>query len=306
MKLSVYNAAGKVVDEVEIADSVFGVAANVPLMHQAVVQQEANKRVGTSSTKTRSEVRGTTKKMYKQKGTGRARHGSRKVPSWTGGGVAHGPHPRSYEQHMPKKMRRQAIRSALSVKARDGQIVLLQELTFDAPRTKDMLALLAALPVDGKVLVTLDAANQNVQLAARNLQRVSTLPALGLSTREVLRHDFLLATVPAIREVEAWLAPENGDGAETAPAAAPRARRSSARAAAPAADKVEADANPATARASSAAEAAAEETPTPKRPSRARAAAAAPVEVTEPTGSAEESEEKPAPRRRTRKPEASE
>jgi large subunit ribosomal protein L4 len=207
MKLSVYNAAGSVVDEVELDEAVFGVAPNMALMHQIVVGQEANRRVGTAATKTRAVIRGTTKKMYKQKGTGRARHGSRKVPSWIGGGVAHGPHPRSYEQTLPKKMRRAAVRSALSVKARDGQIILLDALDLSGPKTRDMVALLGRLPVSGRVLVTLDRANQNVYLSARNLQLVSTLPANALSTREVLRHDYLLATVPAIRAVEQWLAP---------------------------------------------------------------------------------------------------
>src|SRR5437867_4405656 len=126
MKLSVYNLAGEVVEELELSDAVFAAPIHVPLMHQVVVGQQANARVGTASTKTRAQVAGTTRKMYRQKGTGRARHGSRKVPLWKGGGVAHGPHPRSYAQHTPKKMRRAAIRSALSVKARDNQIVLLQ------------------------------------------------------------------------------------------------------------------------------------------------------------------------------------
>jgi large subunit ribosomal protein L4 len=228
MKLSVYNSAGSVVDEVELDEAVFGAAPNVALMHQIVVGQEANRRVGTASTKTRAVIRGTTKKMYKQKGTGRARHGSRKVPSWTGGGVAHGPHPRSYDQHLPKKMRRASIISALSIKARDGQIILLDALDMAEPRTKEMVALLARLPVSGKVLLTLDQANQSVQLSARNLQRVSTLPASALSTREVLRHDYLLATVPAIRAVERWLAPKSG-AAEAEVVEAPPAEEAPAR-----------------------------------------------------------------------------
>jgi large subunit ribosomal protein L4 len=214
MKISVYNVAGSVVSEVELDEAVFGVPANIPLMHQAVVQQEANARVGTASTKTRAQISGTTKKMYKQKGTGRARHGSRKVSSWTGGGVAHGPHPRSYEQHMPKKMRRQAMRSALSIKVRDGQLILVDELTLEAPKTKEFVGILSKLPVSGKVLLTLGEANQNVYLSARNLQKVSTLPATALSTREVLRHDYVVATVPAIRAVEQWLAVKSNGGAE--------------------------------------------------------------------------------------------
>ncbi|TAK20051.1 MAG: 50S ribosomal protein L4 [Chloroflexota bacterium] len=219
MKLPVYNQSGSVVGDVEVDDAVFSVAPNVGLMHQAVVQQLANARVGTASTKTRAEVTGTTKKLYKQKGTGRARHGSRKISSWIGGGVAHGPHPRSYEQSMPKKMRRAAIRSALSVKARDGQIILLDGLTIAAPRTKDMLAILASLPIQGNVLLTLDSVNEAVVLSARNLPNVHTIPATALSTRDILKHDILLATVPAIRSVEQWLG--NASSAESeAPAEA--------------------------------------------------------------------------------------
>src|SRR5579884_2171224 len=205
MKLSLYNVQGDVVGDVELNDAVFGVATNVPLMHQAVVQQLANRRVGTASTKTRAQITGTTKKMYKQKGTGRARHGSRKVNLWTGGGVAHGPHPRSYEQHMPKKMRRAAIKSALSVKARDNQIVVLDALTLEAPRTKEMLALLGRLPVSGKVLLAMDAFQEAVVLSARNIPRLRTCPATALNTYDLLNHDYVVTTVPAIRQVEVWL-----------------------------------------------------------------------------------------------------
>jgi large subunit ribosomal protein L4 len=308
MKLSVYNAAGSVVDEVELDEAVFGVAPNVALMHQIVVGQEANRRVGTAATKTRAVVRGTTKKMYKQKGTGRARHGSRKVPSWTGGGVAHGPHPRSYEQTLPKKMRRAAVRSALSVKARDGQIVLLDALDLAAPKTKEMVALLGRLPVSGRVLLTLDQANQNVHLSARNLQRVSTLPANALSTREVLRHDYLLATVPAIRAVERWLSPVYGateaevevevEVAEPKPARRTRAPAATVEAAAEAPADAEA---PAEAAAIGESEAAAEK-PAARRP-RARAAAAEEAApAAEPSAAADEPGEdtdEPAPRRRS-------
>jgi len=320
MKLSVYNAAGSVVDEVELDEAVFGVAPNVALMHQIVVGQEANRRVGTAATKTRAAVRGTTKKMYKQKGTGRARHGSRKVPSWTGGGVAHGPHPRSYEQHLPKKMRRAAICSALSAKARDGQIVLVDGLDLAAPKTKEMVALLGRLPVAGRVLLTLDQANQNVRLSARNLPRVSTLPANALSTREVLRHDYLLATVPAIRAVERWLSPGNGAAEAEVSEAKPARRTRAAASRAPAAtDQAETAAEaPAETAATGRAEAAsAAETPAPRR-TRARAAAAAEAPpavepsgtAAEPSGGADapsEGADEPAPKRRTaRKSESAE
>jgi large subunit ribosomal protein L4 len=304
MKLSVYNAAGSVVDEVELDEAVFGAAPNVALMHQIVVGQEANRRVGTASTKTRAVIRGTTKKMYKQKGTGRARHGSRKVPSWIGGGVAHGPHPRSYDQHLPKKMRRAAMISALSVKARDGQIVLLDALEMAGPKTKEMVALLARLPVSGKVLLTLDQASQSVQLSARNLQRVSTLPANALSTREVLRHDYLLATVPAIRAVEQWLAPKSGGAApaeeapaEEAPAEeAPAHRRRSATepsasaAAEPSASAAPEDTGPSANAAPEDAEPSASAAPEAAAPRRTRAGAASAADGAEDAGGAAASE----------------
>ena len=230
MKLSVYNHAGEVVGDVELSDAVFGVEERVPLMHQVVVAQHANARVGTAAVKTRAMVAGTTKKVYKQKGTGRARHGSRKVNLWTGGGVVHGPQPRSYEQHTPKKMRRLAIRSALSVKARENQIVLLESVAFDRPRTKDMVGMLDKLPVGGKVLITLDEGNQNLVLSARNIPNVHTLPALSLNTRDLLKYDYLIATVPAIRQVEQWLG--NGKSADEVAADAPAPRRARAAASA--------------------------------------------------------------------------
>ncbi len=216
MKVSVYNQAGIVVGEEELDESVFGVAPNIPLMHQAVMQQQANSRLGNASTKTRAFVVGSVKKMYKQKGTGRARHGSRKVPSWIGGGVAHGPHPRSYEQHMPKKMRRQAIRCALSVKVRDGQIILVDQFTFDRPRTRDMVGVIDKLPVGGKVLLTLATVDMNLVLSARNIPNLHALPANALNTRDLLNHDYIVATVPAIRAVETWLALASSGSSEDA------------------------------------------------------------------------------------------
>lgn len=270
MKVSIYNVKGDVVGDVELSDAVFGVPANVPLMHQAVVQHLANRRVGTASTKTRAEIAGTTKKMYKQKGTGRARHATRKVNLWTGGGVAHGPRPRSYKQFMPKKMRRAAVKSALSVKARDNQIVVIDELSLSAPRTKDMLGILAALPINGKVLLSVDTLAENVLLSTRNIPRLRCTPATALNTYDLLNHDFLVTTVPALRQVEAWLT-TNGKKAATEEPAAP-------------AESTETDASAETTR-----------TRTP----RARASAPA-------AASTASEEEKPARRPRARKTEAAE
>jgi large subunit ribosomal protein L4 len=289
MKVSVYNVKGDVVGDVELSDAVFGVPANVPLMHQAVVQHLANRRVGTASTKTRAVIAGTTKKMYKQKGTGRARHGSRKVPLWTGGGVAHGPHPRSYQQYMPKKMRRASVKSALSVKARDNQIVVLDELTIAEPRTKEMLGILAALPINGKVLLSVDALAENVLLSTRNIPRLRCCPATALNTYDLLNHDYLVTTVPALRQVEQWLTTNGKAKTDDGAADEKPARRPRARAETPAADAE--------------APAAVEEAPKPRSRARAAATSEAPV-AEEAPGVAEETpaaDEKPARAPRTRK-----
>jgi large subunit ribosomal protein L4 len=204
VQVDVYSMAGEVVDTLEISDGVFGVTPNLPLMHQAVVRQLANRRVGTAATKTRGMVRGGGAKPFKQKGTGRARQGSRRAPHFKGGGVVFGPQPRDYHQDMPRKMRRQAIRSALSVKVADQQLVVLDRLEVAAPRTKDIVALLEALPVQRKVLVLLAGNdNGNVILSARNIPGVKTMPASSVNVLDVLNHDFLLAPVSAVREVEA-------------------------------------------------------------------------------------------------------
>lgn len=152
MRVPVRNMAGETVDEVDLRDDVFGIEPNTAVMHQAVVRQQANARVGTHSTKTRSDVAGGGAKPWRQKGTGRARQGSIRSPQWTGGGVAHGPLPRSYAQRMNRKMRRLALRSALSVKAGANQLVVMDALRMEQPRTKEMTALLDRLSVGESVL----------------------------------------------------------------------------------------------------------------------------------------------------------
>jgi large subunit ribosomal protein L4 len=204
VQVPVYNNAGEVVDHVELSDVVFGQRPNVPLMHQAVVRHLANRRQGTHSTKTRGELEWGGRKPWRQKGTGRARQGSTAAPHWTGGGVAHGPHPRDYRQRMPKKMRRQAIRSALSAKVASGQLRLLQELRFAEPETRQMAALLERLGVRS-ALVVLPAVDQTVVLSARNLPRVKTLPAQQVNVLDVLHHEHLVMPVAAARVIEGWL-----------------------------------------------------------------------------------------------------
>lgn len=192
MLVPLHNMEGQVVGQVELDDSIYNATVNTALMHQALVRQQANARLGTHSTRTRGEVRGTTRKMYRQKGTGNARHGSFKVNLWPGGGVVFGPKPRKYIKKMPRKMRRAAYRSALTVKAQEGQIVVLDQLTMDSPKTKNMVGLLNRLNLAGSVLVMLPERNENVELAANNLPYVKTLRAGYLNIRDLLGYDYLL------------------------------------------------------------------------------------------------------------------
>ncbi len=192
MLVPLHNMEGNVVGEVELHDSIYNASINTALMHQALVLQQANARLGTHSTKTPGEVRGTTRKMYRQKGTGNARHGSFKVNLWPGGGVVFGPKPRKYTKKMPRKMRRAAYRSALTVKAQEGQIVVLDELTMDSPKTKNLASLLKRLNLEGSVLVMLPDKNENVELSAHNLPNVKTLRASYLNIRDLLGYDYLL------------------------------------------------------------------------------------------------------------------
>ncbi len=204
MKVSVLNMKGEPVSEVELPDNIFGVKVSQPLMHQALIRQLANARLGTHDTKTRAEVDRTTKKLYRQKGTGNARQGSRKAPHWVGGGVAFGPHPRSYYQSMPKKMRRQAIRCALSQKANDNQIIVLDALKMPEPKTKDFAAVMQALGVK-KGLVLLPHHDTNVEKAARNLPNVKTLFASYLNIRDIFKYDTLVMPLASLEVIRNWL-----------------------------------------------------------------------------------------------------
>jgi large subunit ribosomal protein L4 len=205
MLVPVRNIRGETVDQVELPDVIFGIEPNTAVMHQALMRQLANARLGTHKTKSRGEVSGTTQKVWRQKGTGRARHGSRKVNLWRGGGVTHGPRPRSYEQKMPRKMRRLALRSALSVKAADGQIVCLDRLEMDAPKTKAMIDVLGRLGLDASVLILLSERNENVEKSVRNIPNVRTLRASYLNVRDLLSYDYLLMPLGALGEVEGIL-----------------------------------------------------------------------------------------------------
>jgi len=202
MKVPVYNTKGEEVRQIDIADGVFAVPLNEAVVHQALVRQQANARQGTASTKTRSEVAGSKQKMYRQKHTGRARAGSVRSPLRRGGGVTFGPKPRDYSQAMPKKMRRLAIRCVLSAKARDKEMLVLDELKLDEPKTKDIAGMLAALGVESSALIATGGAVENVVKSARNLPDVQTIPAQLLNVGDITRHRILLLTEEAVRQVE--------------------------------------------------------------------------------------------------------
>lgn len=206
MKVDVRNSSGKKVGKVELRDDIFGIEPNAAVIHQALVRQRANARLGTHKTKSRSEVRGTTAKWYRQKGTGRARHGDRKAPIFVGGGQAHKPRPRDYSQKMPRKMRRLALRSALSAKAAAKEIIVLDELDFDDPKTVNMLELLDNLEVEGSAVVLLPEHNEDVEKSARNLQDVRTLRAGYLNVRDLLGYDYLIMLKDTISVIEGFLA----------------------------------------------------------------------------------------------------
>ncbi|HEY40389.1 MAG TPA: 50S ribosomal protein L4 [Dehalococcoidia bacterium] len=213
MQVPVYKPTGEIVDMIEISDHVFDVPFNEAVVHQAVVRQRANARQGTASTKTRGEVTGSTRKLYRQKGTGYARAGSAKSPLRRGGGIMFGPKPRSYHQSMPKKMRQLALRCALSAKARDGELAVLESLTFEEPKSKQMARILEALNIDSTALVVTSEAKENVVKSARNLPGIETRPADLLNVVDVLSKKMLLMEVAAVRRAEQlWGAKSSEEG----------------------------------------------------------------------------------------------
>jgi len=202
MQAPVYGLTGEVVDNIEISDHVFGVPFNEGIVQQAVLRQRANARQGTASTKTRGEVAGSTRKLFRQKGTGYARAGSKKSPLRRGGGITFGPKPRSYRQAMPKKMRRLALRCALSAKARDGELTILESLSLDEPKTREMVRILDALKVDSTALIVTAEPVDNVVKSARNVPGIQTRPARVLNVLDVLSNKALLMEVGAVRKAE--------------------------------------------------------------------------------------------------------
>ncbi len=200
--MQVYNLNGEVVDQVELSQTVFDIPFNGAVVHQAMVGQLANKRHGTVSTKTRGDVKGSTKKLYRQKHTGRARRGDAKSPLLRGGGVVFGPKPRNYHQSMPRKMRKLALKCLLSDKVREGNIRLLQELDFEEPKTKSVINVLSSLGIDSSTLILTAQSTPNVFKSASNLREVKVLPADLVNVLDLLSYEILVATVPAIHSIE--------------------------------------------------------------------------------------------------------
>jgi large subunit ribosomal protein L4 len=202
MQVQVMNVAGEKVGEVELSDAIFSAPINVPLMHQALLRQMANARLGTHKVKGRSEVAGGGKKPWKQKGTGRARQGSTRAAQWRGGGIIFGPTPRSYEQRMPRQMRRAAVRSALSDKAALDRILVLDNLTVNEPKTREMAAVLRNLSVTSTALILMPAEDRVVELSASNLPNVKLLRASYLNIRDLLNYDYLVIPQAALDVIE--------------------------------------------------------------------------------------------------------
>lgn len=213
-ELTIQKSSGGTGGSLSLQDGVFGGEVNGALLHQAVLRQQADRRQGTHDSQTRAEVSRTTKKVWRQKGTGRARQGSRKAPHWTGGGVVFGPHPRSHRQDLPKKMRAAAIRSALASKTAAGELVILDGLSMQAPSTKQLAELLNGLEggAASTTLLMLDGPQRAVYLSARNLPRVTTSTVDNINAYDLLRHTRVIMTVTAARRLEA----RYGEGDESA------------------------------------------------------------------------------------------
>ena len=201
-KIDVYNIEGKKVSSIELADSVFGIEPNEKIVHSVLVNYMANQRQGTSNTKTRAEVAGGGRKPWKQKGTGRARQGSIRAPQWFKGGIALGPKPRDYSYRLNKKERRLAVRSVLSSKVLENNLVVVDTMNFDEIKTKNMVSALNNLKVEGKTLIVLPEKNENVQKSARNIEGVKTSLVNTINVYDLLKYNKLILTVDAVKNLE--------------------------------------------------------------------------------------------------------
>lgn len=205
-KVTLFNQTGSQVGEIELAEAVFGIEPNEAVLFDAVIMQRASLRQGTHKVKNRSEVRGGGRKPWRQKGTGRARQGSIRSPQWRGGGVVFGPTPRSYTYKLNKKVRRLAIKSALSTKVLENNVIVLEDLVLNAPKTKDMVAVLKGLAIEKKALIVTADANEAVELSARNISGLTVVTADGVNVLDVLGHEKLVLTKAAVEKVEEVLA----------------------------------------------------------------------------------------------------
>jgi len=232
--VKVHNLKKEEVGEVQLSDAVFGAPLNEPLIHAAVRNFMANARQGTSATKTRGDVSGSGRKLWKQKGTGRARIASLRSPLWKGGGNVHGPQPRDWSYNMPKKMRQGALRSALSERVREGNVFVVEGWTMDKPKTKDFSTSLGKLGLNGKTLIVDSLENENLILSARNVRQAKVVNSFGLNIYDLLYHDHLVLSRTAAAEIDRLLgsrkdgeevAPVEDAPAEEAPAKPKRARK---------------------------------------------------------------------------------
>ncbi|MDD3224031.1 MAG: 50S ribosomal protein L4 [Clostridium sp.] len=200
-KVGLFNKEGQKVGDVELNESVFGAEVNATALHQVVVAQLANKRQGTQSTKTRSEVSGGGIKPWRQKGTGRARQGSIRAPQWIHGGIVFAPKPRSYRVDLPKSLRRVAMKSALSSKVQENEIIVLDSLQFEAPKTKEAVSMLSALKAK-KALVVVAESNENIYKSLRNIEGVSVIPVNNINVYDILKYDNFIITKDAVSKIE--------------------------------------------------------------------------------------------------------
>src|SRR5262245_36720473 len=210
----VLDLTSKEVGEIELPDTVFGVPLNEPLIHEAVRSFLANRRAGTSATKTRGDVSGAGRKLWRQKGTGRARVASLRSPLWKGGGNVHGPQPRDWSYNLPKKMRKRAMCAAISERLREGNLVIVSDWKFDAPKTKDFINTLANLKLSGKTLIVDSLKNTNLMLASRNVQTAKVVNSYGVNIYDLVNHQKLVLTPRTVEELTDILKPRAKDDGE--------------------------------------------------------------------------------------------
>jgi len=200
--VKVINLNGEIIGEENLSDSIFAAPVHVSAMHQVVVAQQANARQGTHSTKTRGEVRGGGRKPWRQKHTGRARHGSRRSPIWVGGGITHGPHPRDYHQKVNKKVRRLALKSALSLKVSEGSLVLLDRLDIEKPSTKSMMSFLSEIDAGNKILIMVSESSPAIYKSAANIPGAMVLHVDSINVYDILNNRRMVLTMDAARKIE--------------------------------------------------------------------------------------------------------